>query len=44
MLFGHWDNKKEIPDPFRKSEEVFSFVYQLIENTGRRWVEKLSYK
>ncbi|MEH2773473.1 protein tyrosine phosphatase, partial [Klebsiella pneumoniae] len=28
--------------PYRKSEEAFAFVFQLIENTGQRWVEKLS--
>ena len=31
-----------IPDPYRKSEEAFALVFQLIENTGQRWVEKLS--
>ena len=42
MLFGHWLGQKEIPDPYRKSEEAFALVFQLIENTGQRWVEKLS--
>ncbi len=23
VLFGHWDNEREIPDPFRKSREAF---------------------
>ncbi|EPJ5860204.1 protein tyrosine phosphatase [Raoultella ornithinolytica] len=41
MLFGHWLGQKEIPDPYRKSEEAFSSVYQLIEQTGLRWIEKL---
>lgn len=41
MLFGQWLNHKEIPDPYRKSEEAFSLVYQLIEQAGLRWVEKL---
>lgn len=34
MLFGHWLNGKEIPDPYRKSEEAFALVYQLIEKPG----------
>ncbi|HCD5323076.1 TPA: protein tyrosine phosphatase [Klebsiella michiganensis] len=42
MLFGQWLNQREIPDPYRKSEEAFSLVYQLIEQAGLRWVEKLS--
>jgi protein-tyrosine phosphatase len=41
MLFGHWLDQKEIPDPYRKSEEAFASVYQLIEQAGQRWVEKL---
>lgn len=42
MLFGYWLEQKEIPDPYRKSEEAFLSVYQLIENAGQRWVEKLN--
>ncbi|EIV6707780.1 TPA: protein tyrosine phosphatase [Klebsiella aerogenes] len=41
MLFGHWLNQREIPDPYRKSEEAFSSVYQLIEQAGKLWVERL---
>lgn len=41
MLFGHWLNHKEIPDPYRKSEEAFSLVYGLIEQAGQLWAEKL---
>lgn len=41
MLFGKWLEQREIPDPYRKSEEAFSLVYQLIEQAGLRWVEKL---
>ncbi|HHT5678578.1 TPA: protein tyrosine phosphatase [Raoultella planticola] len=41
MLFGYWLNQREIPDPYRKSEEAFISVYQLIEESGQRWVEKL---
>ena len=41
MLFGHWLEQREIPDPYRKSEEAFLSVYQLIEQAGQRWAEKL---
>ena len=27
MLFGHWLGQREIPDPYRKSEEAFVSVY-----------------
>lgn len=41
MLFAHWLGQKDIPDPYKKSEEAFSSVYQLIEQAGLCWVEKL---
>lgn len=41
MLFGQWLEQRDIPDPYRKSEEAFASVYQLIEQAGLRWVEKL---
>lgn len=41
MLFGHWLNQKEIPDPYRKSEEAFASVYNLIEQAAQCWIEKL---
>lgn len=41
MLFGHWLNQREIPDPYRKSDEAFLSVYKLIEQAGKLWAEKL---
>ncbi|ENK6265937.1 protein tyrosine phosphatase [Klebsiella quasipneumoniae subsp. quasipneumoniae] len=41
MLFGQWINHKEIPDPYRKSDEAFDSVYRLIEQAGLCWVKKL---
>lgn len=41
MLFGQWIGKRDIPDPYRKSEEAFSSVYELIEQASKRWAEKL---
>ncbi|MFK3706650.1 protein tyrosine phosphatase [Klebsiella sp. NPDC088457] len=42
MLYGHWLNQRDIPDPYRKSNEAFESVYQLIEKSGRYWADKLS--
>lgn len=42
MLLGHWLNGKNIPDPYRKSDEAFDLVYQLIDQACRRWAEKLA--
>ncbi|HFC9869941.1 arsenate reductase/protein-tyrosine-phosphatase family protein [Klebsiella pneumoniae] len=41
MLFGHWINQRDIPDPYRKSDEAFASVYELIQQAGALWVEKL---
>ena len=41
MLFGHWLGQREIPDPYRKSEEAFVSVYSLIEQACKNWAEKL---
>lgn len=44
MLFAHWINNKQIPDPYRKSEEAFEQVYQLIEQAAQAWATKLGTK
>lgn len=41
MLFGHWLDGKEIPDPYRKSDEAFESVYQLIEQASQLWAARL---
>ena len=41
MLFGHWLDSKEIPDPYRMSDEAFDSVYQLLEQASKRWADKL---
>ncbi|CDK72476.1 colanic acid production protein-tyrosine-phosphatase [Escherichia coli] len=42
MLFGHWDNECEIPDPYRKSRETFAAVYALLERSARQWAQALN--
>ncbi|MGL5239662.1 MAG: low molecular weight protein-tyrosine-phosphatase Wzb [Kluyvera ascorbata] len=41
MLFGHWDNEREIPDPYRKSLEAFEAVYQLLDRFASQWAQAL---
>lgn len=41
MLFGHWVEQRDIPDPYRKSDEAFLSVYKLIEQAGKLWAQKL---
>lgn len=42
MLLGHWSGHREIPDPYRKSQEAFESVYQLIDQACQRWAQKLT--
>lgn len=42
LLYGQWIGQKDIPDPYRKSDEAFFSVYKLIEQASQGWIEKLS--
>ena len=41
MLFSHWVGQRDIPDPYRKSDEAFYSVYELIQKAAELWAEKL---
>lgn len=41
MLFGQWLNKTEIPDPHKRSDEMFERVYQLMEKAVLQWQGKI---
>ena len=41
MLLGQWINKS-IPDPYRKSDEVFYLVFKLIDEACQSWAKKLN--
>ena len=41
MLFGHWDDEREIPDPYRKSRDAFEAVYHLLDKSARQWAQAL---
>lgn len=41
MLLSHWNNKIDIPDPYRQSKEAFDHAYQLIEKSCIAWAKKL---
>lgn len=42
MLFGHWTGQKEIPDPYRKSLEAFTSVYNLLDEAAQKWAHALN--
>ncbi len=41
MLFSHWLDKVDIPDPYRQSEEAYRHAWNLIEKSAHKWVAKL---
>jgi protein-tyrosine phosphatase len=43
MLLGHWleGDLAEIPDPYRKSEEVFQHVHRRLWHAAKAWAGKL---
>ncbi|HFP9247334.1 TPA: protein tyrosine phosphatase [Raoultella ornithinolytica] len=41
MLLGHWLGDREIPDPYRKSEEAFASVFTIIQQSAQTWINKL---
>lgn len=42
MLFGQWLEQKEIPDPYRKSQDAFEHVYGMLERASQEWAKRLS--
>lgn len=42
MLFGQWLEQKEIPDPYRKSQDAFEHVYGMLERASQEWTKRLS--
>ena len=42
MLFAHWLNQQDVPDPYRKSQESFEFVYKLLAESDQKWSQALN--
>ena len=43
MLLGHWNNRREIPDPFQRSIDMYSAVFSQLIGDAQGWVRKLSH-
>lgn len=41
MLYGQWIGHKDIPDPYRQSQEAFEYAYQLIAQSANEWAKRL---
>ncbi|GAB3682792.1 hypothetical protein GCM10028792_31100 [Salinisphaera aquimarina] len=42
FLVSHWDDKKDVPDPFRHSEEFFEEVFVALAEYVSDWAAKLA--
>ncbi|MCS4534052.1 low molecular weight protein-tyrosine-phosphatase [Neisseria montereyensis] len=42
MLFAQWLPQKNIPDPYRRDNEVFEAVYRQLEAAAEQWAFKLT--
>jgi len=43
MLFGHWNSDLEIPDPYKRSEEIYETVFVQLKNEAHNWAKKLDF-
>lgn len=41
MLLGHWIDKREIPDPYKRHREVYEQVHQLLDQAAQAWAARL---
>lgn len=41
FMLGKWQGDINIPDPYRQRREAFEHVYELIDDSVSRWVERL---
>lgn len=47
MLLGHWlkdasnPNGRDIPDPYKKSDETYQHVFELIDQACNAWAQKI---
>lgn len=41
MLLGKWIGDKEVPDPFKRSREVYDQAYVIMDEAVNEWVKRL---
>lgn len=41
MLLGKWIGDKEVPDPFKRSREVYEQAYVIMDEAVNEWVKRL---
>ncbi|WP_115631508.1 arsenate reductase/protein-tyrosine-phosphatase family protein [Buttiauxella agrestis] len=40
-LFTYWNGREDIPDPYKKSQEYYRFVYQRLVAAANTWTQAL---
>ncbi|AWH89152.1 arsenate reductase/protein-tyrosine-phosphatase family protein [Limnobaculum parvum] len=43
MLFGHWNNQRDIVDPYGQSKKMFELIYQQLSESADMWAKVLSH-
>lgn len=41
MLLGQWLGNKDVPDPYKRSRDVYEHVYQLMDAAVTEWLKRL---
>ncbi|WP_394172391.1 low molecular weight protein-tyrosine-phosphatase [Thalassotalea litorea] len=41
MLLGKWNNDEEVPDPYKRSQEMFELAFELIKANSLLWQKRL---
>lgn len=41
MLFGKWQQETEIPDPYKRSREIYQIVFEQLRTNAMMWTSKL---
>lgn len=44
LLYGQWLEKKDIPDPYRKSRDAFEYVFRQLGKASHEWARRLGQK
>lgn len=39
FLYGHWLDKADVPDPYKRSVEMSRLIYDLLERSCNEWVK-----
>lgn len=42
LLFNYWSDRRSVPDPYRKSLDMYEYVYQLLERESLVWAQRLN--